>query len=63
MPKVINNFKMGKYLIMVLDNIDKDFKQVEVDGKRYDVTIPYDIPSAIAIKTDNDFIGKSVNFI
>ena len=62
MAKVIDNFKVGKYLIIVLDNIEKDFRKIEIDGILYDATIPYDIPDAIAIESDNDFIGKMVSF-
>ena len=59
----MSNFKIGNFLIVVLDNINKDFNKIEIDGIVYDTTIPYDIPNAIAIKSDNDFIGKTVNFI
>lgn len=62
MAKVIDNFKVGKHLIVVLDGIQKDFKKIEIDGIQYDVTIVYDIPNAISIEGDNDFIGKTVKF-
>lgn len=62
MAKVIDNFKVGKHLIVVLDSIQKDFKKIEIDGIQYDVTIVYDIHNAISIESDNDFIGKTVKF-
>lgn len=62
MAKVIDSFKVGKHLIIVLDSIQKDFKRIEIEGILYDVTIPYDIPNAISIDSDNDFIGKTVKF-
>ena len=62
MAKVIDNFKVGKYLVIVLDNVEKDFKKIEIDGIRYDAIIAYDIPNAISIESENDFIGKSVKF-
>lgn len=63
MSKVVSNFKIGNFLIIILDKINKDFDKVEIDGILYETTIPYDIPNAIAIKSNNDFIGKTVNFI
>ncbi|MBQ8174444.1 MAG: hypothetical protein IJ009_03485 [Clostridia bacterium] len=62
MAKVIDNFKVGKHLIIVLDNIEKDFNKIEIEGTLYDVTIAYDIPNAISIESVNDFIGKTVKF-
>ena len=62
MAKVIDNFKVGKYLVIVLDNVEKDFQKIEIDGIRYDATIAYDIPNAISIESENNFIGKSVKF-
>lgn len=63
MSKVVANFKMGEFSVLVLDKMEKDFNKVEIDGTLYEVTIPYDIPNAIAIKSDNDFIGKRITFI
>ena len=63
MSKVVSNFKIGNFLIVVLDKIENDFDKVEIDGILYEATIPYDIPNAIAIKADSDFIGKTINFI
>ena len=63
MSKVVNSFKMGEFSVIVLDKMEKDFNKVEIDGTLYEITIPYDIPNAIAIKSDKDFIGKTVTFI
>ena len=63
MSKVVNNFKIGNFLIIILDQIENNFNKVEINGILYEITIPYDIPNAIAVKTDGDFIGKTVNFI
>ena len=62
MAKVIDNFKVGKHLIIVLDSIEKDFTKIEIEGIQYDVATAYDIPNAISIESDNDFIGKTVKF-
>ena len=62
MAKVIDNFKVGKHLIIVLDSIEKDFTKIEVEGTLYDAIIAYDIPNAISIESENDFIGKKVKF-
>ena len=42
MAKVIDNFKVGKHLIIVLDNIEKYFNKIEIEGTLYDATIAYD---------------------
>lgn len=63
MSKVVSNFKIGDFLIIILDKIKKDFDKVEIDGMIYETTIPYDVPNAIAIKSDNDFVGKTVKFL
>ncbi len=62
MAKVLDSFKVGKQFVLVLDSIQKDFTRIEIDGILYDVTIAYDIPNAISIDSDNDFIGKTVKF-
>ena len=62
MAKVIDNFKVGKHLIIVLDSIEKDFTKIEIEGTLYDTTIAYDIPNANSIESNNDFIGKTVKF-
>jgi predicted nucleotidyltransferase len=62
LAKVIDNFKVGKHLIIVLDSIKKDFTKIEIEGTLYDATIAYDIPNAISIESNNDFIGKTVKF-
>ena len=63
MSKILDNFKIGKHLIIIVDKIENEFNQIEINGVRYDVTIPYDIPNAISIEGDYDFIGETVNFI
>ena len=62
MAKIIDNFKVGKHLIIVLDSIEKYFTKIEIEGTLYDATIAYDISNAISIESENDFIGKTVKF-
>ena len=63
MPKIVSDFRFGDFLIIVLDKVKSDFNKVEIDGIIYDVIIPYDIPNAIAIKTEDNIMGKSIKFI
>ena len=49
--------------MLIVERIEKDFHQIEIDGVIYDVAIVYDIPNAIAIESDRDFIGKKVSFL
>ena len=61
--KVVDSFKAGNYQVLIVEHIEKDFHKIEIDGVIYDVTIVYDIPNAIAIESDCDFIGKNVSFL
>ena len=61
--KIVDAFKAGNYQILIVEHIEKDFRKIEIDGAIYDVAIVYDIPNAIAIESDCDFIGKNVSFL
>ncbi len=61
--KIVDTFKAGKYQVLIGERIEKDFHQIEIDGIIYDVVTVYDIPNAIAIENDCDFIGKNVSFL
>lgn len=65
MSKIVDKFKIGKTLILVLDSKDaqNDFSKVEIDGKIYDVSVAYDIPNSFAIECDDISIGNTVKFI
>lgn len=65
MRKIIDDFSVGKYRTLVLDGElpNNHFSLVKIDGVIYDVTIPYDIENSIAIQSDKEMAGKSVEFI
>lgn len=61
--KIVDAFKAGKYQVLIVERIEKDFHQVEIDGVIYDVVTVYDIPNAVAIESDCNFIGKNITFL
>lgn len=64
MRKVIDDFSVYEYRVLILDEDSKELSRKAKIGERvYDVTIPYDIPNAIAIISDETFIGEVVEFI
>ena len=67
MYKIIDNFNAGDYTVLVVDNKlpNTSFSFANICGEVYSITIPYDIPNSIAIKmkTDINYLGKTVEFI
>ena len=63
MPKIVDSFKVGDFLIIILDTIEKDFRKIKINGVLYDVTIPYDIPNGIAIEADGFLVGQTVELV
>ena len=61
--KIVDIFKVGKYQVLIFERIEKDFHQIEIDGVIYDFVIVHDIPNAIAIESDSNFIGKKISFL
>jgi hypothetical protein len=66
MPKIISEFRAGKYRALTLDhmNVFKDYTHYVIEGKTYPAVPVYDLPDTIAIETaDNgSLVGKSVEF-
>ena len=61
--KIVDVFKVGKYQVLIVERIEKDFHQIEIDGVIYNVVMVHDIPNAIAIESDSNFIGKKISFL
>lgn len=63
MFEVIGNFVLGEYTILLFDAIPRDFTKIKVNNVTYDVTIPYDIENAVAVKSTADFNNCMVEFV
>lgn len=65
MSKVVSEWKIGKYTALELDQRPpiKPYHKYRIDGKEYDIVPIYDIPNHIAVESESDFLGKTVEFI
>lgn len=66
MYKVISQWKVGKYLVLNLNQKlpSESYTRYRIDGEEYDSVPVYDLPGNIAIETkERDFVGKNVEFI
>ena len=65
MSKIVEQFTAGELTIFILENPLPltNFKKVSIDGKEYEPEVVYDMENAIAIKADEDFTGKEIEFI
>lgn len=63
--KVVSEFNIGKYKVLTLD--EKRFEGVYdkylIDGTEYKPVSVYDAPKCIAIESNDNFVGKTVEFI
>lgn len=61
---VINEFKVSKYVILVLDQIpDTKYRNFRINGKTYKPVPIYDAKNSIAVESGDSFIGDKVEFI
>lgn len=60
MATVVDCFHIGKYAIVVIDKTPDVYSKAIIDGKEYQITIPYDIPNAIAIESKENLKGRHV---
>ena len=63
MAKVVDCFHIGKYAIIIADKTPARYSKVKINGIAYPITIPYDIPNAIAIESAENFSGRNIEFI
>lgn len=65
MRKVISQWKIGKYLVLELDqSLPKtEYTKYSISGNDYDPVPVYDLPNHIAIEATGNFEGKTVEFI
>ena len=46
-----------------MDKVPRVYSKAIIGGKEYNITIPYDIPNAIAIESVEDFQGRHVYLV
>lgn len=66
MYKVITEFHIGKYTVMILDKkiTDTNYKACKIDGVQYSLTPIYDTHKpAIAVESKKSFLNKIVELI
>ena len=64
MGTVINEFRISKYVVLILDHIpDVRYSNFRINGKTYKPVSIYDAQNSIAIESNESFIGNEVEFI
>ncbi len=64
MGRVIENFRIGKYAVLKLDEIPKtEYDKFRIEGKEFEPVPVYDMPQCIAIESNEQFLNKIVEFI
>jgi len=63
MSKVLKEFRINKYCVMVLDSIpNKAYNKYLIQGIEYEPVDVYDTVNTIAIVSDKSFVGMEVEF-
>lgn len=61
---VKKEFKLGRYVVLVLDQIPNvSYNSFRINGKTYKPVPIYDTKNSIAIESDDSFLGHTVEFI
>ena len=65
MDKILNEWKIGKYIALELDEAPpmRKYNKFRIDGKEYTPIPVYDLPRHIAIEAQGNFKGKLVEFV
>lgn len=65
MRKVISEFSVGSFKVLVLDAKKpvKYHTKYLIDGKEYKIVPMYDADNCIAIKATDSLVGKIVEFV
>ena len=63
MSKVIDSFTINEYSILTLDKpiTDHTYTKYIINNKEYDIVPIYDATNCIAIKSNENFIGKIIS--
>lgn len=61
---VIKEFHLHKYAVLVIDKMPEcKYYYFIIDGKKYRPVPVYDLKNTIAVESNKNFIGKTVEFI
>lgn len=64
MSKIIDEFRVGKYVVLKLDTMPQaKHRKYKIDSVEFEPVPIYDTHQCIAIESDENFIGKTVEFI
>lgn len=64
MSKVVDSFNIRQYAILKLDEMPKHrYKRYNIGGHIFEPVPVYDMPSCIAVESDEDFTGEEVEFV
>lgn len=64
MSVVISEFKIHKYVVLKLDKMPKTkYTKYRIGNIEFAPVPVYDMPSCIAIESNESFIGKTVEFV
>jgi hypothetical protein len=64
MGKVIDEFQIGQYKVLKLDEIPKkSYHKFRVDGIEMMPVPAYDMQQCIAVQSSQSFLGKDIEFI
>lgn len=61
--KIISQLPAGEYTVIEVSEKTYFGKYAIIEGVKYCTEIVYDLPNHIAIKTQGDFVGKTVTFL
>lgn len=64
MSKVIDEFRVKQYAVLRLDEMpQKTYRKYRIANIEFEPVPLYDMPQCIAIQSEADFTGKTVEFI
>ena len=67
MLNIIDEFRIGKYMVLTLDgNIwgIKGYRKYRIDGRIYNSVPVYDMGNnVIAVESEKSFVGKTIDFV
>ena len=64
MSKVINEFHVDKYAVLILDNMpDRDYHRFVIREKEYTPVPIFDSKNCVAVESNESFIGETIEFL
>ncbi len=64
MSKVINEFYIDKYVVLILDNMpNESYHKFRIKGEEFAPVTVYDGNNCIAIESKESFIGEIIEFL